>query len=61
MTLLKKNLLGLLLTLVGGLALAHGSVTGEQWETVLGLVALAAGVVLLALKVVRRNTPTAEH
>jgi hypothetical protein len=61
MTLLKKNLLGLLLTLVGGLALAHGAVMGEAWETTLGLILLAVGVVLLALKVVRRNTPTAEH
>ena len=61
MTLLKKNLLGLLLTLVGGLALAHGAVTSQGWETTLGLIVLAAGAVLLALKVVRRNTPTAEN
>jgi hypothetical protein len=61
MTLLKKNLLGLLLTLVGGLALAHGAVMSEGWETILGLILLAVGVVLLALKVVRRNAPTAEH
>lgn len=60
-TLLKKNLLGLLLTLVGGLALAHGAVMGQGGETIVGLIVLAVGVVLLALKVVRRNTPTAEH
>jgi hypothetical protein len=59
MTLLKKNILGLLLTLVGGIALAHGAVTGQGWETLLGIVVLAIGVVLLALKIVRRNTPAA--
>ena len=59
MTRLKKHILGLLLTLVGGLALAHGMATVQGWETVVGLIALAAGVTLLALKIVRRNTPTA--
>jgi hypothetical protein len=61
MTLLKKNILGLLLTLIGGLALAHGAATGQDWETFLGLIVLAIGLVLLALKIIRRNTPTAEH
>jgi uncharacterized membrane protein HdeD (DUF308 family) len=61
MTLLKKNLLGLVLTLVGGLALAHGAVTSQAWETILGLIVLGLGVLLLALKIVRRNTPTAER
>jgi hypothetical protein len=61
MTLLKKNILGLLLTLVGGLGLAHGAAMGQQWEMMLGLVVLVIGLVLLALKVLRRNTPTAEH
>jgi hypothetical protein len=61
MLLLKKNILGLLLTLIGGLGLAHGAATGQQWEMMLGLVVLVIGLVLLALKVLRRNTPTAEH
>jgi uncharacterized membrane protein HdeD (DUF308 family) len=60
MTLLKKNLLGLVLTLVGGLALAHGAVMSQAWETTLGLIVLAVGVALLALKIVKRNAPTAE-
>jgi hypothetical protein len=34
---------------------------GQGGETIVGLIVLAVGVVLLALKVVRRNTPTAEH
>jgi hypothetical protein len=58
MTLLKKHLLGLLLTVLGGLLLVHGIVTIQGWETTLGFIVLALGVVLLALKVVRRNTPT---
>jgi uncharacterized membrane protein HdeD (DUF308 family) len=57
MTLLKKNVVGLVLTLLGGLALAHGMATVQGWETVVGLIALAAGVTLLALKIVRRNAP----
>jgi uncharacterized membrane protein HdeD (DUF308 family) len=57
MGLLKKNILGLVLTLVGGLALAHGMATVQGWETVVGVIALAAGVTLLAFKIVRRNTP----
>jgi uncharacterized membrane protein HdeD (DUF308 family) len=60
MTLLKKNVVGILLTLVGGLALAHGIATVQGWETVLGVILLAIGVTLLALKIVRRNTPTAQ-
>jgi uncharacterized membrane protein HdeD (DUF308 family) len=56
MALLKKNILGLVLTLVGGLALAHGMATVQGWETVVGVIALAAGVALLAFKIVRRNT-----
>jgi uncharacterized membrane protein HdeD (DUF308 family) len=58
MALLKKNVVGLVLILLGGLALAHGMATVQGWETVLGLVALVVGVVLLALKIARRNTPT---
>jgi uncharacterized membrane protein HdeD (DUF308 family) len=59
MPLLKKYLLGLLLTLVGGLALTHGIVTTNGWETTLGVVLLTVGVLLMAYRlIVRRNTPT---
>ena len=64
MTLLTKKVAGLAVMLLGGLTAAHGVAGGRAWETVLGLLGLAAGVALLAAKVVRRNTPTggrAEH
>jgi len=57
MTLLKKNVVGLVLTLLGGLALAHGIATVQGWETLIGLILLVVGVLLLVLKIVRRNTP----
>jgi uncharacterized membrane protein HdeD (DUF308 family) len=60
MTLLKKNVVGLLLTLFGGLALAHGIATTAGWETLLGVILLVIGVALLALKIVRRNTPASQ-
>jgi hypothetical protein len=44
--------------LVGGLALVYGIVMVQGWETVVGLIALVAGVTLLAIKIIRRNTPT---
>jgi hypothetical protein len=61
MMLLAKKTAGLALTLLGGLAMVHGAAAGRAWETWTGLVVLAAGVALLAIKVVRRNAPTAEQ
>jgi hypothetical protein len=60
-TLFQKKVAGLALVLLGGLTATHGAATGETWETLLGLFGLAIGVVLLALKVVRRNTPDARQ
>jgi hypothetical protein len=60
MTLLTKKAAGFGLTLVGGLALVHGIVASQVWESLVGLAALAIGVWLLAAKVVRRNTPHAD-
>jgi hypothetical protein len=60
-TLFHKKVAGLALVLLGGLTATRGAATGETWETLLGLFGLAIGVVLLALKVVRRNTPDAEQ
>jgi hypothetical protein len=57
MALLSKKILGVGLTLLGGLTLAHGASAGRAWETLLGLLALAVGVALLAAKIVRRNAP----
>jgi hypothetical protein len=58
MTLLSKKVVGLGLTLLGGLTVAHGASADRAWETALGLLALAIGVALLAAKIVRRNTRT---
>jgi hypothetical protein len=58
MTLLSKKVVGLGLTLLGGLAVAHGASADRAWEALLGLLVLGIGVALLAAKVVRRNTPT---
>ena len=60
-TLFHKKIAGLALVLLGGLTAAHGAATGETWETLLGLFGLVIGVALLALKVVRRNTPDARQ
>jgi hypothetical protein len=57
MTLLSKKVAGVGLTLLGGLTVVHGVSAGRAWETLLGLLALAIGVALLAAKIVRRNTP----
>ena len=57
MTLLTKKAAGVALTLVGGLAVAHGAAAGQTWETMTGLLALVAGVALLSAKIVRRNAP----
>jgi hypothetical protein len=59
MTLLVKKAVGIVLTLLGGLTLAHGAAVGDRWEVLTGLVGLALGLGLLAAKVARRNEPTA--
>jgi hypothetical protein len=60
-TLFQKKIAGLGLVLVGGLTATHGAATGETWETLLGLFGIVVGAALLALKVVRRNTPDARQ
>ena len=60
-TLFHKKVAGLALVLLGGLTATHGAANGTTWETLLGLLGLAIGVALLALKVVRRNTPDARQ
>jgi hypothetical protein len=57
MTLFTKKLAGLGLVVLGGLAAAHGGSAGQTWEFLLGLLLVAAGAALLAMKVVRRNDP----
>ena len=58
MMLLSKKVAGLGLTLLGGLTVAHGASAGRAWEALLGLLVVGIGAVLLAAKIVRRNTPT---
>jgi hypothetical protein len=60
MTLLVKKAAGLGLVLLGGLAMVHGIVAEQPWETLVGLGALAIGAWLLAAKVLRRNAPHAD-
>jgi hypothetical protein len=50
-----KKVGGLALVLLGGLAVAHGGVTGLGWEMLGGLVLMALGAALMGLKVLRRN------
>jgi len=51
-----KKVGGLALLLLGGLTLAHGAATGLAWETLGGLILMALGAGLMALKILRRNT-----
>ena len=60
MTLFAKKTVGLGLTLLGGLALVHGLVAEQAWESLVGRGALAIGVWQLAAKVLRRNSPQAD-
>ena len=55
---LPKKLLGMLLILVGLLVLAIGVVEESGRLTVGGIILLAAGALLLMLKIVRRNQPS---
>jgi hypothetical protein len=53
--LLIKKLGGILLLFVGLLLTAVGFSNGSTGLAVVGILALAAGLILLALKIVRRN------
>jgi hypothetical protein len=53
---LVKKVGGLALVLLGGLAVAHGGITGLGWEMLGGLVLMALGGGLMGLKILRRNT-----
>jgi hypothetical protein len=55
--LLIKKLGGLVLLLFGFLLLAAGYSGGSTGLSVLGMLLLAAGAILLALKIARRNQP----
>jgi|RhiMethySRZTD1v2_1073278.scaffolds.fasta_scaffold233779_2 hypothetical protein len=56
MTLLLKKIGGLALLLFGGLIAAHGGSAGQRWEVVLGLAVAVIGGVILAAKIIRRNS-----
>jgi uncharacterized membrane protein YidH (DUF202 family) len=51
-----KKVVGLGLVLVGGLTAVHGGSNGQASEILVGLFLIVIGVVLLAMKIVRRNT-----
>jgi hypothetical protein len=55
-TLFIKKLWGLLYVVLGCLGIAIGYETGSTWLIAAGIFALVVGVILLALKVIRRNT-----
>jgi uncharacterized membrane protein HdeD (DUF308 family) len=58
MILLIKKIAGLALILVGGLMVAHGGFSSVSWEVVTGTLLMIAGVAILIMKIVGRNTPT---
>ena len=58
MILLIKKIVGLALILVGGLMTAHGGFESVTWEVVTGPLLIIAGVAVLIMKIVSRNTPT---
>lgn len=51
-----KKVLGLGLVLLGGLTAAHGGSMGQVSEISAGLLLVVIGVILLVMKIVRRNT-----
>ena len=53
---LVKKVGGLGLVLLGGLIVVHGLAIEWMWEAVVGLIMMAIGAGLLALKILRRNT-----
>ena len=56
MMLLIKKIAGLALILLGGLIVAHGGFSSVTWEVVMGSLMIIAGVAILILKIVSRNT-----
>jgi uncharacterized membrane protein HdeD (DUF308 family) len=58
MILLIKKIAGLALILLGGLMVAHGGFSSVSWEVVTGTLLMIAGVAILIMKIVGRNTPT---
>jgi hypothetical protein len=61
MTLLVKKVAGLACVLLGGLTIAHAASAGRTWETLVGLLVVIIGVVLLAMKIARRNISSADR
>jgi len=64
MILLSKKVTGLGFVLLGGLVTAHGGAARQKWEILLGVMGVMIGVVLLIMKIVRRNiqhTGRADH
>jgi uncharacterized membrane protein HdeD (DUF308 family) len=59
--LLIKKVGGLVLIIFGILSVATGFETGSMGVMVIGIVALAVGLLLLALKIVRRNAGDAGY
>ena len=57
MILLIKKIAGLALILLGGLMVAHGGFSSVSWEVVTGTLLIVAGVAILIMKIVGRNTP----
>jgi len=57
MLLLIKKIAGLALILLGGLMVAHGGFSSVSWEVVTGTLLIIAGVAILIMKIVGRNTP----
>ena len=53
--LLVKKLGGIVLLIIGLLALMLGASQGPTWLTILGVLFLIGGVVVLAMKISRRN------
>jgi hypothetical protein len=56
-----KKLAGMGLVVLGGLGAAHGGATGQTWELLAGLLVVLIGVLLLVLKIVRRNLTHGGH
>jgi uncharacterized membrane protein HdeD (DUF308 family) len=53
-----KKVGGLALVILGGLAVGHGSLNAQNVEIVIGLLLLAAGVLVAIAKIATRNAST---
>jgi hypothetical protein len=58
MTYLAKKAAAFGIIILGGIIMLHGIYNAQTWETFAGAALLAVGVLLLVLKIVRRNAPT---